>query len=190
MKYIVAFVALTEKHTNTQLANFHHLQQWTFAPPSFQACICCPIRLLDYAKYLYVPQYCICCPGIGWDLSSDCHRHIWMCWCRTKRGGGIGAPAWQWGQSTGVRIAIGIHLSIQTNFNFQILQYLDLLFVFLKKSNNQWPPPLKWLHFDEGLVNINKARQGRFRLRGCQVHQAPTKPSSTPKAPLSQLSCN
>ena len=67
MKYIVdiALVALTEKHTNSQLANFHHLQQWTLAPPSFQACICCPIRLLVYAKYLYVSQYCICCPGIG-----------------------------------------------------------------------------------------------------------------------------
>ena len=106
-KYIVdiALVALTEKHTNSQLANFHHLQQWTLAPPSFQPCICCPIRLLVYAKYLYVSQNCICCPGIGWDLSSDCHRHIWMCWCRTKRGGGIGAPARQWGQSTGVKIA-------------------------------------------------------------------------------------
>ena len=127
MKYIVdiAFVALTEKRTNSQLAIFHHLQQWTLAPPSFQPCICCPIRLLVYAKYLYVPQYCICCPGIGWDLSSDCHRHIWMCWCRTKRGGGIGAPARQWGQSTGVKIAKLVYI-------YQSKQILT------SKSSNTW----------------------------------------------------
>ena len=191
MKYIVAFVALTEKHTNTQLANFHHLQQWTLAPPSFQACICCPIRLLVYAKYLCVPQYCICCPAIGWDLSSDCHRHIWMCWCRTKRGGGIGAPAWQWGQSTGVKIAKLVYIyqskQILTSKSFNTWTYF---LYFLKSLTTS--DPLLWSDstFDEGLVNINKARQGRFRLRGCQVHQAPTKPSSTPQAPLSQLSCN
>ena len=130
-KYIVdiALVALTEKHTNSQLANFHHLQQWTLAPPSFQPCICCPIRLLVYAKYLYVSQNCICCPGIGWDLSSDCHRHIWMCWCRTKRGGGIGAPARQWGQSTGVKIA-------------------KLVYIYIYQSKFQLPnPPIPGLTF-------------------------------------------
>ena len=180
MKYIVdiALVALTEKHTNSQLANFHHLQQWTLAPPSFQPCICCPIRLLVYAKYLYVSQYCICCPGIGWDLSSDCHRHIWMCWCRTKRGGGIGAPARQWGQSTGVKIAKLVYIYIYQS-KFQ-LPNPPILGLTLGKVLQPVTPPLKWLHFDEGLVNINKARQGRFRLRGCQVHQAPTKPSLTP----------
>ena len=79
----------------------------------------------------------------------------------------------------------GIHLSIQTNFNFQILQYLDLL---LTRSYNQWP--LLWSDSTLTKALSILTRRGRgdldWEVAKCTKHQ-PSLPQPPQAPPLSQL---
>ena len=65
----------------------------------------------------------------------------------------------------------GIHLLVQTNFNFQILQYLT--FILLTRSNNQWP--LLWSDSTLTKALSILTRRGRgdldWEVAKCTKHQ-------------------